>query len=83
MQEYKFACKDQKELDRRRNDLKASAKVEGCFLKCEGNTIYCKNGSKYTFFIEGDVPADVDETLPKEAFEGTEIYRKAARDMVE
>lgn len=70
-------CHDQQDLEESRNIAKKGAKKLGSFSRCKGNTVYLKNGDSIRFEIGEDVPADVDETLPPEAF------RKAARDMLE
>ena len=64
-----YKCHNQKDLEERRNIAKKGAKKLGSFSRCEGNTVHLKNGDSIRFEIERDIPADVEEPLPPEAFQ--------------
>jgi hypothetical protein len=69
--EIEVKCLDHKDVEEKRVARKKQAKIDGEFLRCEGNTILLTGGDCITFVID-------DEHLPPEAFDPE--YQKKARD---
>ncbi|MFA5423154.1 MAG: hypothetical protein WC374_04795 [Phycisphaerae bacterium] len=59
--EIEVKCLDEKDREEKRVARKKQAKIDGEFLRCEGNTILLTGGDRITFVID-------DEHLPPEAF---------------
>lgn len=67
-EDYTIPCKNQGDLEAKRNAKKRELKEAGTFSRAKKNTVYDTHGNTFTFYIEAEAPDIDDESLPKEAF---------------